>query len=261
MAAGAAVALGAGIAEADDGAEEINGWTVTPAGGTLSGLVTTPVTLSDPSDSLGLVTGPIVGGWADVSASPLSSVGSNNQFVTPFSTLGQPDNVFINNAWFPGRNGTEAVDLFQYSKFDDWLGVDASSSGSAAATGAASPNDLLVTAIANFTDANKILNAATGADVTQPVSFNTDAVQFLGQLQTAEGTITTHTGSLTSLVDQLFLVPLDQGWVDTSDAALQGAQELSTGASGLDIGLEVPSLQLMGDFFASLPIIGAADFF
>ena len=145
--------------------------------------------------------------------------------------------------------------------FDDWRGVDASSSGSAAATGAASPNDLLVSAIANFTDANKILNADTGADVTQPVSFNTDAVQFLGQLQTAEDTITTHTGSLTSLVDQLFLVPLDQGWVDSSDAALQGAQELTTGASGLDIGLEVPSLQLMGDFFASLPIIGAADFF
>jgi len=33
-----------------------------------------------------------------------------------------------------------------------WLGVDASSSGAAAATGAASPNDLLVTAIANFTE-------------------------------------------------------------------------------------------------------------
>lgn|GEM_PF-4542283 len=100
-------------------------------GGTLSGLLTIPVTLSDPSDSLGLVT---------------------------------------------------------------------------------DPNDLPVTAIANFTDANKVLNAATGADVTQPVSFNTDAVQFLGQLQTAEDTITTHTGPAPAAV-------ADTGAVPTPDQA------------------------------------------
>lgn len=137
-----AAVLGMGATHADNGTDEINGWTVTPTGGTDSGVLTTPATLSDPSDSLGLGTEPIVGGWGSVPATPLSSIGSNDQFVTPFSTLEQPDNLFINNAWFPGlelasvqrgfldnfsatgavlalsHNGNEVVDLFQFSSPD-----------------------------------------------------------------------------------------------------------------------------------------------
>jgi hypothetical protein len=43
---------------------------------------------------------------------------------------------------------------------------------------------------------------------------------------------------------------------------LRGAQEFAAASGGgLDIWLEVPSLQLIGDYLASLPIIGAAALF
>lgn len=344
LAGGAAVAvaiIASGIAHADGGTDEINGWTVTP--GSNGGVLSFDDTLSDPSNSLGLGTAPITGNWISAPAAPLSSIGSNDQFSTPFSTLEQPDYLFINNAWMPGlelasvqrgfgdnfsateavlalsHNGKEVVDLWQFSSpdqpiplfnpdatgpidiggvqladpqggallnnlfdavflgdtaawgkaetlFDDWTGIDLSgTSGAAAAIEAGAgttPDGLLTTAISNLTDADKLLSAATGVDATQPLSFNNDALQLLDQLQSAEATISTHSGSLSSLIDQLFFAPLDQGWVYASEAALHGAQELTaTTGGGLDIGLEVPSLQLIGDYFASVPVILAADLF
>lgn len=350
-AAVAAAMLGMGTAHADAGSDEINGWTVTPNGGT--GGLLPGATLSDLSNSLGLGTTPIAGGWGSVPATPLSSIGSNDSFFTPLSTIGSSDNLQIQDNWLPGieevgvqagkdnallaflvpaAGGNQVVDLFNFGTldapplfnpdatgridvggvelaspqdgallndladalfkggaadwgkattlFDDLVGIDPSSAadavdlGAVAATlgvGAAhaealsstgSPDDLLTTAISNITDADKLLSAATGVDATQPLSFNSDALQLLDQLQSAEDTISAHSGSLSSLVDQLFFIPLDQGWVDASDAVLHGAQELtSTTASGLDIGLEVPSLQLIGDYLGSVPVILTADLF
>lgn len=93
--------LGMGAAHADDSTDEINGWTVTPTGGSDNGSVFPPATLSDPSDSLGLGTAPIVGGFDSVAATPLSDIGSNESFATPLSSAAT-DNLFIQDNWFPG---------------------------------------------------------------------------------------------------------------------------------------------------------------
>ncbi|KAA8969196.1 hypothetical protein [Mycobacterium sp.] len=162
--------------------------------------------------------------------------------------------------------------------FDDLLGANSAgatgpadpSTNAVAGAGAATadapssttPDDLLTTAISNFTDANALLTATTSVEATQPLNFNSDALQLLDPLLHAQETISAHAGDLSGLFDQLFFVPLDQGWIEASDTALRGAQELAAASGGgLDIGLEVPSLQLIGDYLASLPIIGAAALF
>ena len=189
--------LGMGAARADDGTDAINGWTVTATGGTDSGVLTTPATLSDPSDSLGLGTEPIVGGWASVPATPLSSVGSNDQFVTPFSTLTQPDNLYINNAWFPGldlasvqrgfgdnfsatgavlalsHNGKDVVDLFQFSSPDQPIPLfnpDATGPVDIGGVELASP------------DAGALLNDLFDAVFTGDATAWTNATTLLGDL-------------------------------------------------------------------------------
>ncbi|WP_343708593.1 hypothetical protein [Mycobacterium sp.] len=100
LAGGAAVAaamLGVAVAHAD----EINGWTVTPTSGS-DVVLLPPAMLSDPSDSLGLGTSPIAGGFDSVPATPLSGIGSNELFATPLSTIGSPDNLAIQDNWLPG---------------------------------------------------------------------------------------------------------------------------------------------------------------
>src|SRR5690625_1440171 len=77
---GAAVAvavLGIGAAYADDGTADINGWAVTLLDDGASGSLLPRATLSDPSNSLGLGTAPIVGGFDSVAATPLSNIGTN----------------------------------------------------------------------------------------------------------------------------------------------------------------------------------------
>jgi hypothetical protein len=104
----AAVILAAGIAHADGGTDEINGWTVTPTGSSGSVVLTTPATLSDPSNSLGLGTSPIVGNWVSGPAAPLSNIGSDEQFTTALVQLSSPDgpnpsdNLYIQDNWLPG---------------------------------------------------------------------------------------------------------------------------------------------------------------
>ncbi|HEU4361177.1 MAG TPA: hypothetical protein VFR27_06660 [Mycobacterium sp.] len=110
LAGGTAVAvavLGISTAHADNGTDEINGWTVTPTGGTDSttalGIpVTLPAaTLSDPTNSLGLGTAPIAGEFDSVPAD-LSSIGSNDLFTTSFPTIGSPSSLSIQDNWLPG---------------------------------------------------------------------------------------------------------------------------------------------------------------
>lgn len=142
LAGGAAVAvtvLGISAAHADNGTDQINGWTVTPTGGTASGSLLPPATLSDPSNSLGLGTAPIVGGFDSASAAPLSSIGSDEVFSTPPSTIGTPENLAIQDNWGPGfeevsvsagegghnfaflvpaADGNQVVDLFNIARGD-----------------------------------------------------------------------------------------------------------------------------------------------
>lgn len=139
---GAAVAvavLGISAAHADGGTDEINGWTVTPTNGSDSGLLLPPATLSDPSDSLGLGTAPIAGSWVSAPATPLSSIGSDDVFATPLSTINTPDNLTIQDNWGPGfeevavsagegghnfavlvpaADGSQVVDLFNIAHGD-----------------------------------------------------------------------------------------------------------------------------------------------
>lgn len=103
-AAVAAALVGIGAAHADDGTEEINGWTVTLTGGSANGSLLPPATLSDPSDSLGLGTAPIVGGFDSVAATAthLSDIGSNESFATPLSQAGTADTLLIQDNWLSG---------------------------------------------------------------------------------------------------------------------------------------------------------------
>jgi hypothetical protein len=95
-----AAMLGAGVAHAEGGTDEINGWMVMPTSDTVE-LLTNNATLSDPGDSLGLGTSPIAGEWISAAATPLSSIGSDESFSTP-DALGSTSNLFIQDQWGPG---------------------------------------------------------------------------------------------------------------------------------------------------------------
>lgn len=131
--------VGLGAAHADGGADEINGWTVTPTGGSGSASPLLPATLSDPSNSLGLGTDPIAGSFGSVAATPLSDIGSNESFATPLSDAGTPENLFIQDNWFsgfeiasvqagrdnavmsllvPDASGNQVIDLFNFGTPD-----------------------------------------------------------------------------------------------------------------------------------------------
>jgi hypothetical protein len=123
-AATAAAVITTGTAHADNGTDEINGWTVTPTTGSDVSLLP-PATLSDPSNSLGLGTAPIAGGFASEPATPLSDIGSNETFVTGPSTSGTPDNLLIGDSWGPGFEVVEA----QTGKDNDLLAILVPTSG------------------------------------------------------------------------------------------------------------------------------------
>lgn len=131
LAGGVAGVFGAGVAHADDGTDVINGWTVTPTGDSGSDLVTTSATLSDPSDSLGLGTEPIDGDWVSGPATPLSTIGSDEQFTTALLQLSSPgalnpsDNLMIQDNWFSGFE-IAAVQAGQNEADESFLVPDAS---------------------------------------------------------------------------------------------------------------------------------------
>lgn len=131
--------LGMGAAHAGDTTDQINGWTVTPTGDSDSGSPFLPATLSDPSNSLGLGTDPIAGSFGSVAATPLSNIGVNESFTTSLSDAGTPENLLIQDNWFPGlesvgvqagqdnsllailvptAGGNQVVDLFNFGTPD-----------------------------------------------------------------------------------------------------------------------------------------------
>lgn len=133
------------------------------------------------------------------------------------------------------------------------------------------PDDLLNSAITNLTDANNLLSQVDVSNLTHvadPLPLQTFSLQDLNSLLSAEDLISAHDGSLQSLIDQLYFVPLDQQWVNATEAVLQADQAFAaaiTSGSGLgaaEFGLVEPTLQLAAaDFSSLLPVVFAADFF
>jgi hypothetical protein len=140
--------LGMGAAHADDTTDQINGWTVTPTGGSDSASPFLPATLSDPSNSLGLGTDPIAGSFASVAATPLSSIGVNESFTTALSDAGTPGNLLIQDNWFPGL---------------EWVGVQAGQ------------DNALLSILAPTAGGNQVVDLFNFGTPDAPPLFNPDA--------------------------------------------------------------------------------------
>lgn len=135
------------------------------------------------------------------------------------------------------------------------------------------PDDLLNSAIANLTDTNNVLSQLpSGSDdlgsiINADTQLDDTMLHFLDQLKPAEDTISAHAGSLSSLVDQAYFVPLDQQWDQSTEALLQADQALAaaissgSGVEAAEAGAWGPEFQLLGDFFNSFPVVIAGDFF
>lgn len=120
---------------------------------------------------------------------------------------------------------------------DDALDTTAGSTNYADLSDAAASNtmtgsDPLATATTNFTDANNLFgdgsavlgNATLTQFLTTQTQLQANILGSLSELQSAENTIMTHAGPLSSLIDPLFFEPLNQGWGDASEALLNADQ-------------------------------------
>ena len=108
--------LGMAAAHADEGADQINGWTVSPTGETSSWL--SPAALLDPSDSLGLGTAPIAGDWGNADTL-VSSVGTDDVFLTP-DKFGSTSYLQIDSSWLFDVDGA-SVNTGLHNSVDAWL--------------------------------------------------------------------------------------------------------------------------------------------
>lgn len=134
------------------------------------------------------------------------------------------------------------------------------------------PADLLDSAHTNLTDANQLLSQIDvsvqppGAIALQMTQQDL-ALYNLGQLESAQNVISAHDGALSGLVNQLFFTPLDQAWVNASEAVLNADQGLSaaiasgSGLEAAEFGLFGPDFQLLSDAFNSIPLEEVALFF
>lgn len=96
------------------------------------------------------------------------------------------------------------------------------------------PQDLLSTAAADITETSKLIggiDVSSGIATTYasfidgyPSSLDTLGSFVTDQVAPAESTVSTHSGSLSGLVDQLFLDPLNQQWANTGAALLSAGQ-------------------------------------
>jgi hypothetical protein len=156
--------------------------------------------------------------------------------------------------------------------------LPSSAAAAAATSGQPAPADLLDSASTNLTDAIQVLNQIDVSNLGLEavfVNISTDhqneLLDSLGQLQSAQETIqdtlSSHDGSLSSLVDQLFFVPLDQGWDQHSEAlldadqALAAAAETASNSGHFAAQFDVLEAQLLltGDMFSSYPVVVAGD--
>ncbi|GFG69888.1 hypothetical protein [Mycolicibacter senuensis] len=115
--------------------------------------------------------------------------------------------------------------------------------GIAVAGDNADSTELLIIAGTNFGDARDVI---TGIDTSELSDSMLSAVAALDRfpsiidrtvdivsdrLAPAEATILEHSGSMSSLIDQLFFAPLNQQWADAGESMLDAAQEFE-GAVG-----------------------------
>lgn len=150
-----------------------------------------------------------------------------------------------------------------------WLFGDLTNPGDAAATTNSSV-DLLSTAYTNLTDASDLLSGLGNNISSIGDRLDTIAQTLPDKIEPAESAILAHSGSLSGLVDQLFLDPLNQQWLATSDAVLSASQALeSATADGSNLEILTATLQLNGAVwfqliptaFASVPVGIVGSFF
>lgn len=154
--------------------------------------------------------------------------------------------------------------------------------GVAAAGGGADSTDLLIMAGANFLDAKGVI---TGIDVSElsgtllsavesaqriPSILDTFVFMVDDRLVPAESAILAHSGSMSSLIDQLFLAPLNQQWADASESMLNATNAFESAIEDGSVpGAVSAQFQMLGVIFsetipaaiASMPIVWIGSLF
>lgn len=137
--------------------------------------------------------------------------------------------------------------------------------GVAAAGGSADSTDLLIIASTNLVDAKGILTGIDTSDLSgtllsavesmHRVPNTLDRFVFIvdDRLAPAESTILAHSGSMSSLIDQLFFAPLNQQWADASESMLNATNAFDSAIEeGSVPGAVSASLQMIGVTFSAL---------
>lgn len=154
--------------------------------------------------------------------------------------------------------------------------------GVAAAGGGADSTDLLIMAGVNFLDAKGVI---TGIDVSElsgtllsavesaqriPSILDTFVFMVDDRLVPAESAILAHSGSMSSLIDQLFLAPLNQQWADASESMLNATNAFESAIEDGSVpGAVSAQFQMLGVIFsetipaaiASMPIVWIGSLF
>ncbi|OBG41416.1 hypothetical protein A5671_01275 [Mycolicibacter heraklionensis] len=153
--------------------------------------------------------------------------------------------------------------------------------GVAAAGGGADSTDLLIIASTNFFDAKDVIagidtselsgTLLSAVETAQRIPDILDRFVFIvdDRLAPAESAILAHSGSISSLVDQLFFAPLNQQWADASESMLNAANAFDSAiGDGSVPGAVTASFQMLGITFsetipaaiASMPIVWIGSF-
>ncbi|MEB3020918.1 hypothetical protein [[Mycobacterium] crassicus] len=154
--------------------------------------------------------------------------------------------------------------------------------GIATAGSSADSTELLFIASTNFLDAKDIFTGIDTSDLSGELlsavegfhrqsSILDRAVEILdGNLVPAESSILANSGSLSDLIDQLFLAPLNQQWANAGESMLTATQAFDTAiADGSLADTLSAQFQILGvDFFqvipaalASMPVVWIGSIF
>ncbi|MGB3473752.1 MAG: hypothetical protein WBA69_03100 [Mycobacterium sp.] len=154
--------------------------------------------------------------------------------------------------------------------------------GVAAAGGGADSTDLLVIAGANFLDAKDVITGIDTSELSgtllsavesaQRIPGILDTLVFMvdDRLAPAESAILAHSGSMSSLIDQLFFAPLNQQWADASESMLNATNAFESAIEDGSVpGAVSASFQMLGITFsesipaaiASMPIVWIGSLF
>lgn len=159
-------------------------------------------------------------------------------------------------------------------------GVDAGASDQLVRLAANGENldstDLLVIASTNFVDAKDVFTGIDTTDLSGTLLSAVEAMDSLpdlldrtvsildDRLLPAEAAILAQSGSMATLVDQLFLAPLNQQWADAGESMLSTLQAFDVAVAGgsvpdvLTAGIQilgVDFLQVIPAAIASVPVV------